>query len=126
MEERLDEVEKLAKGAKSATGYESNAIDLLMKRVEKVESKWKNEAYSNRVEENNLIVTSYDLQDKLVSKVDSVTGNMLPINTNLKVIVIAEGCSSWVYTRKSLGLRCISIFCQQEEGLVEGVVYRHL
>ena len=63
-------------------------------------------------------MTSYDLQDKLVSKVDSVTGNIFHINTNLKVIVIAKGWSSRVYTGNGLGWRCISIFCQQEEGLV--------
>ena len=39
MEGHLDEVENLAKGAKSDAGYESNAIDLFKKRVEKMKRK---------------------------------------------------------------------------------------
>ena len=39
MEERLDEVEKVATGAKSTSGSASNVLDHLKRRVEKVEKK---------------------------------------------------------------------------------------
>ena len=101
----MTEVEKIAKGAKSATGTASNALDQLKKKVEKIE---------NRKWDFGAIQFGENSSDKV--RIICEVGTLVQVDTSSHVVVIFEGCPIWICMAFGLGWSKLNIFCLHEEG----------
>ena len=85
LEERMTEVEKVAKGVKSSAGSAYNAVDQLKKKVEKIE---------NRKREVGAIQVGENSSDK--ARIVCELETLVQVDTSSDVVIISEGWPIWI------------------------------
>ena len=90
MVDSIGKVEKTAKGEKTVDRSASNEIDHLKRRTEKVENKRGREITQSLSNDDNEMVNGYP-KFKVLTSSASERGSLLPLNSKLGFLVLAEG-----------------------------------